>query len=400
MGATAHPPTRAAAHAPAGTAVEAVGLRKSYRNVRVLDGLDLRVPRGSVFALLGPNGAGKTTTVRVLATLTPPDGGSARVAGYDIVAERSLVRRAISLTGQYAAVDDHQTGAENLRMTARLAGLPRRAARRRAAELLERFGLAHAADRLAGSYSGGMRRRLDLAAGLVGEPEVVFLDEPTTGLDPRSRQELWEVVRGLAAGGAAVFLTTQYLEEADQLADRVAVMDGGRVVAEGTADALKSRVAGHRLEVVAADAAAYGRLAAGAEAATRGTTPAGPGTGPGTALGTAPAPASATGGSTARATPTAPTASADPSPHRSPEGLALGLPTDGTAPQVRALLDALDPHGTDIARFAVRTATLDDVFLALTGAPAPAPTPESTPTPESARAAAPAPVSPKEPRRV
>ncbi|MFD3354397.1 ABC transporter ATP-binding protein [Streptomyces fradiae] len=400
MGATAHPPTRAAAHTPAGTAVEAVGLRKSYRNVRVLDGLDLRVPRGSVFALLGPNGAGKTTTVRVLATLTPPDGGSARVAGYDVVAERSLVRRAISLTGQYAAVDDHQTGAENLRMTARLAGLPRRAARRRAAELLERFGLAHAADRLAGSYSGGMRRRLDLAAGLVGEPEVVFLDEPTTGLDPRSRQELWEVVRGLAAGGAAVFLTTQYLEEADQLADRVAVMDGGRVVAEGTADALKSRVAGHRLEVVAADAAAYGRLAAGAEAATRGTTPAGPGTGPGTALGTAPAPASATGGSTARATPTAPTVSADPSPHRSPEGLALGLPTDGTAPQVRALLDALDPHGTDIARFAVRTATLDDVFLALTGAPAPAPTPESTPTPESARAAAPAPVSPKEPRRV
>ncbi|MFJ9703282.1 ABC transporter ATP-binding protein [Streptomyces fradiae] len=405
MGTTAHPPTRATAHAPTGTAVEAVGLRKSYRNVRVLDGLDLRVPRGSVFALLGPNGAGKTTTVRVLATLTPPDGGSARVAGYDVVAERSRVRRAISLTGQYAAVDDHQTGAENLRMTARLAGLTRRAARRRAAELLERFGLAHVGDRLAGSYSGGMRRRLDLAAGLVGEPEVVFLDEPTTGLDPRSRQELWEVVRDLAAGGAAVFLTTQYLEEADQLADRVAVMDGGRVVAEGTADALKSRVAGHRLEVVAADGAAYDRLAAGAETVTRGTTLAGPGTTPGTTPGTAPA----VGGSaawtapTGPTPPTAPTASADASPYRSPEGLTLGLPTDGTAPQVRALLDALDPHGTDIARFAVRTATLDDVFLALTGAPA-APTPGAGPTPASTPASAsathPAPVSPKESRRV
>ncbi|GGQ06073.1 daunorubicin resistance protein DrrA family ABC transporter ATP-binding protein [Streptomyces roseolilacinus] len=319
---------------PGTTAIEAVGLRKSYGDLRVLDGIDLRVPRGTVFSLLGPNGAGKTTTVRVLATLTPPDGGRARVAGHDVVAERARVRRAISLTGQYAAVDDLQTGAENLRMMGRLSGLSRRDARRRATALLERFDLAHAADRPAGTYSGGMRRRLDLAAGLVGEPEVVFLDEPTTGLDPRSRQELWRVVRDLAEGGAAVFLTTQYLEEADRLADRVAVMDGGRVVAEGTAESLKSRVAGHRLDVVATDAAAYERLAAKAGTLTR-----------------------------AHAAPTA-----DPGPRRSPESLTLGVPTDGGAPSVRALLDALDPDGTDVARFAVRTATLDDVFLALTGA--------------------------------
>ncbi|MFF8384801.1 ATP-binding cassette domain-containing protein [Streptomyces kanasensis] len=302
---------------PGTAAIEATGLRKSYRHVPVLDGLDLHVPRGAVFALLGPNGAGKTTTVRVLATLTAPDGGRARVAGYDVVAERARVRRAISLTGQFAAVDDDQTGAENLRMMARLSGLSRRDARRRTTELLERFALADAADRPARTYSGGMRRRLDLAAGLVGEPDVVFLDEPTTGLDPRSRQELWQVVRDLSARGAAVLLTTQYLEEADQLADTVAVLDGGRVVAEGTADALKARVAGHRLDVVATDAAAYARLA----------------------------------------------------PHavrRTPDTLTLGIATDGTAAHVRALLDALDPHRSDIARFTLHSATLDDVFLALT----------------------------------
>ncbi|CAL9299959.1 Vitamin B12 import ATP-binding protein BtuD [Streptomyces sp. SudanB25_2051] len=292
-----------------GAAVEAAGLRKSYKDRRVLDGLDLRVERGTVFALLGPNGAGKTTTVRVLATLTPPDGGSARVAGHDVVADRARARRAISLTGQYAAVDDLQTGTENLRMMARLSGLSRRAARRRAAELLERFDLVDAGGRRAGTYSGGMRRRLDLAAGLVGRPEVVFLDEPTTGLDPRSRQELWQVVRDLAAGGAAVFLTTQYLEEADQLADRIAVMDGGRVVAEGTADALKSRVAGHRLDLVATGAEAYGRLAAQAGALVSGTTLTGHGAAP-----------------------------AEPALRHSPDELALSLPTDGTAPQVRALL--------------------------------------------------------------
>ncbi|MDT9685177.1 ATP-binding cassette domain-containing protein [Streptomyces sp. TRM76323] len=378
---------------PGSTAIEAVGLRKSYGDAPVLDGIDLRVPRGAVFALLGPNGAGKTTTVRVLATLTPPDGGRARVAGYDVVAERSRVRRAISLTGQYAAVDDLQTGSENLRMMGRLSGLSRRDARRRAADLLERFGLADAADRPAGTYSGGMRRRLDLAAGLVGEPEVVFLDEPTTGLDPRSRQELWQVVRDLAAGGAAVFLTTQYLEEADQLADRVAVMDAGRVVAEGTAESLKSRVAGHRLDVVATDAAAYARLEAEAGAYARVAPHPDPthvAPGPGSAHVTpppgpvrvAPHPAYARVApppdparhaphpDPARVTPPSDPArvAPHPAPLRSPGSLTLGIPTDGTAPHVRALLDALDPGRTDIARFAVRTATLDDVFLALTGA--------------------------------
>ncbi|EDY62074.2 antibiotic resistance ATP-binding protein [Streptomyces pristinaespiralis ATCC 25486] len=233
--ATRRPPPDTAA------AIEAHGLRKSYGKVTVLDGVGLRVERGSVFSLLGPNGAGKTTTVRILATLTTPDAGHARVAGHDVTAERGRVRRAISLTGQFAAVDEKQTGEENLRMMARLSGRSRAASRRRAAELLERFDLAAAGRRLAVTYSGGMRRRLDLAAGLVGDPEVVFLDEPTTGLDPRSRQELWQVVRDLSGRGTTVFLTTQYLEEADRLADRVAVMDAGRMVAEGTAAELKAK---------------------------------------------------------------------------------------------------------------------------------------------------------------
>ncbi|MEU9864235.1 ATP-binding cassette domain-containing protein [Streptomyces sp. NPDC047971] len=310
-------------------AVEATGLRKTYGELTVLDSLDLRVERGTVFALLGPNGAGKTTTVRILATLTAPDAGHARVAGHDVVTQRSLVRRAISLTGQFAAVDETQTGAENLRMMARLSGLSRAAADRRATELLERFGLTAAGGRLARTYSGGMRRRLDLAAGLVRDPEdtaVIFLDEPTTGLDPRSRMELWQVVRDLSDSGTTVFLTTQYLEEADRLADRIAVMDSGRIVAEGSAEALKSRVAGHRLDLVLRDHDTYLRFAD-------------------------------------RANPS----SGTPAPsHHSPDTLTLGLPTDGTAAQVRALLDALDPDRTDIVRFALHTATLDDVFLALT----------------------------------
>ncbi|MEU9995668.1 ATP-binding cassette domain-containing protein [Streptomyces sp. NPDC050848] len=302
------------------SAVEATGLRKAYGTVPVLDSLDLRVEEGTVFALLGPNGAGKTTTVRILATLTEPDAGHARVAGYDIATERSRVRRAISLTGQFAAVDEMQTGAENLRMMARLSGLSRAAADRRATELLERFGLSDAGRRLARTYSGGMRRRLDLAAGLVrdpGETEVIFLDEPTTGLDPRSRKELWEVVRALSDSGTTVFLTTQYLEEADRLADRIAVMNSGRVVAEGTAQALKARFADHRLDLVLHDRDAYLRLA-------------------------------------------------DRAVHHEPETLTLGIATDGSAAQVRALLDELDPARTDIAAFALRGATLDDVFLALT----------------------------------
>jgi ABC-2 type transport system ATP-binding protein len=298
-------------------AIEATGLRKTYDDVPVLDGIDLRVERGTVHALLGPNGAGKTTTVRILATLIRADAGTARVAGYDVVTERARVRRALSLTGQFAAVDAMQTGEENLRMMARLTGLSRTAAARRAGELLERFGLGDARGRLAGTYSGGMRRRLDLAAGLVGDPEVVFLDEPTTGLDPRSRRELWQVVAEVAARGATILLTTQYLEEADRLADRIGVLNAGRLVAEGTADELKTRVAGHRLDLVLADRTAYRRLAPRAV-------------------------------------------------HRAPETLTLGIPTDGTAAHVRALLDELDPARTDIARFTLHGATLDDVFLALT----------------------------------
>jgi ABC-2 type transport system ATP-binding protein len=227
-------------------AIEATGLEKSYGDVRVLDGVDLEVPPGSVFALLGPNGAGKTTTVRILSTLIAPDRGTARVAGHDVVAGRRGVRRAISLTGQYAAVDELQTGEENLRMMGRLAGLRRADARVRARDLLARFDLVDAGDRRVGTWSGGMRRRLDLAASLVARPAVLFLDEPTTGLDPRSRSAMWGVIRELVDGGATVLLTTQYLEEADGLAGRIAVIDGGRIVAEGTAAQLKRMIAGPR----------------------------------------------------------------------------------------------------------------------------------------------------------
>ncbi|WP_328927006.1 ATP-binding cassette domain-containing protein [Streptomyces sp. NBC_00190] len=299
--------------------IHAIGLTKSYGALRVLDGLDLAVPRGSVLALLGPNGAGKTTTVRILATLTAADSGAARVAGYDVTGHRSRVRERISLTGQFAAVDELQTGTEMLRMMGRLAGLSSRAARTRADELLARFGLSEAAARTAKTYSGGMRRRLDLAASLVSRPEVIFLDEPTTGLDPRSRHDLWDLVRELRADGTTVLLTTQYLEEADRLADHVAVLADGRIAAEGTPSALKARVAGHRLDLTLATRAAYDALAPRAV-------------------------------------------------HLAPDELVLGLPTDGSAADVRALLDELDPDRTAVDRFAVRTATLDDVFLTLTGA--------------------------------
>ncbi|MER7827459.1 ATP-binding cassette domain-containing protein [Streptomyces sp. NPDC096097] len=306
-------------HASGSLGIHATGLTKSYGDLRVLDGIDLAVPRGSVLALLGPNGAGKTTTVRILATLTAADSGSVRIAGRDTVTERSRVRELIALTGQFVAVDELRTGTETLRMMGRLAGLSPRAARTRADELLARFGLAEAAGRTAKTYSGGMRRRLDLAAGLVSRPEVIFLDEPTTGLDPRSRQDLWELVRELRADGTTVLLTTQYLEEADQLADRVAVLSGGRIAAEGTPAELKSRVAGHRLDLTLATTAAYEALAPRAV-------------------------------------------------HLAPDELTLGLPTDGTAAHVRSLLDELDPDRTDIDRFTLRSATLDDVFLTLTGA--------------------------------
>jgi ABC-2 type transport system ATP-binding protein len=305
--------------------VEAVGLEKSYGSVRVLAGVDLAVARGGVLALLGPNGAGKTTTVRILATLGRPDAGQARVAGFDVVAERRQVRRRISLTGQYAALDELQTGEENLRMMGRLSGLSGAQARRRAGELLEQFDLAEAGRRTVATWSGGMRRRLDLAASLVGRPSVIFLDEPTTGLDLRSRQAVWQVVTGLAGSGVTIFLTTQYLEEADRLADRIAVLDGGRVVADGTPDRLKQQVAGLRLDLELADAAAFdavaGRLGRRAVQPDR-------------------------------------------------DRLAIGVATDGSAAHVRALLDEVDPARRAVRRFGVHGASLDDVFLALTGHPA------------------------------
>ncbi len=302
-------------------AIEAVGLEKSFGAVRVLAGVDLAVPPGIVFALLGPNGAGKTTSVRILATLTRADAGRARVAGHDVERERRKVRRSISLAGQYAAVDGLQTGAENLRMMGRLSGLPAGQARRRADDLLVQFGLADAGNRRVGTYSGGMRRRLDLAASLTGTPSVIFLDEPTTGLDLPSRQALWQVIADLADRGVTVFLTTQYLEEADLLASRIAVIDGGRVVADGTPGDLKKLVAGQRLDLVLADGAAF-------DAAAR------------------------LAGERAVA--------ADPG------SLTIGVRCEGSAAEVRALLDEFDPDRSAVRSFSVHTATLDDVFLALT----------------------------------
>ncbi len=305
-------------------AVEAAGLRKSYGGVQALAGVDLRVPAGCRCAVLGPNGAGKTTTVRILATLTRPDAGHARVAGCDILSDQHRLRRRISLTGQFTGLDAQQTGEENLRMVARLSGLGRGPARRRSAELLEQFGLAEAARRRTGTYSGGMRRRLDLAATLITEPSVIFLDEPSTGLDLPSRLSLWHVITQLGGSGVTTVLTTQYLEEADRLADQIVVIDAGRVVAEGTPAQLKHQVAGQRLELTLTGAAAFGEVARAA------------------------------GGRVLEA---------------DPGTRLISVGTDGSAAHVRWLLDELDPRRLAVERFSVRGATLDDVFLALTGHP-------------------------------
>jgi ABC-2 type transport system ATP-binding protein len=244
-------------------AITAEGLVKIYKSrkseVRALDGLDLEVQEGTVLGLLGPNGAGKTTTVRILATLLRPDAGRATVAGFDVVKQAAQLRSVIGLSGQFAAVDENLTGRENLWMFGRLYQLPSAEARRRGDELLEQFELADAADRTVKTYSGGMRRRLDLASALIGRPRLLFLDEPTTGLDPRSRLGMWDVIRGLVREGTTLLLTTQYLEEADALADTIAVVDRGRIIARGTADELKSQVGGERIEVVVRDRGAVPR---------------------------------------------------------------------------------------------------------------------------------------------
>jgi ABC-2 type transport system ATP-binding protein len=304
-------------------AIEAHDLRKSFKDVHALDGIDLEVPRGTVLGLLGPNGAGKTTAVRILTTLLTPDAGSARVAGLDVVRDASALRSQIGLAGQYAAVDENLTGHENLEMVGRLYHMGRRAAKERASELLERFSLTDAADRLAKTYSGGMRRRLDLAAALVVRPPVIFLDEPTTGLDPRSRLQLWETIEARVAAGTTVLLTTQYLDEADRLADSIAVIDHGRVIAEGTSDQLKDRVGGERLEVTLCDGAST-------EAAIEALVP---------------------------------LAEDRPKCEAGVLALPLSRGRGGIAEAVRRLDDA----GVGIDDIAVHRPTLDDVFITLTG---------------------------------
>src|SRR4051794_32930480 len=299
------------------------GLTKSFGDVRALDGVDFEVATGSVLGLLGPNGAGKTTAVRVLATLLKPDAGSARVAGLDVVAEAAALRERIGLAGQYAAIDENLTGLENLVMVGRLYGMPRPVAKARGLELLERFELLDAARRPAKTYSGGMRRRLDLAAALVAQPPVLFLAEPTSGLDPRSRLELWTTIEELVAEGTTVLLTTQYLDEADRLADSIAVVDRGRVIAEGTPDELKDRVGGERLEVRLTDPAAAPRAAA--------------------AL--------------------APMSDEPPAVDGPVVKLTVRARTGAIVEAVRRL----DEEGVDVDDISLRRPTLDDVFLALTG---------------------------------
>ncbi len=305
------------------SAVSARGLVKSYGSVKALVGVDLEVPRGTVMGLLGPNGAGKTTLIRILTTLLRPDGGTARVAGLDVVRDAARLREQIGLAGQYAAVDENLTGLENLTMVGRLYGEPRAAAKRRGHELLERFELLDASNRPTKTYSGGMRRRLDLAAALVAKPPVLFLDEPTTGLDPRSRLQLWETIEGLVADGTTVLLTTQYLDEADRLATEISVIDRGRVLAGGTPDELKDRVGGERLEIRLEDATKAEVAAQALESMS------------------------------------------DEAPSRT--GDLVSVPVRRRGGAIVEAVRRLDDARIGVEDIALRRPTLDDVFLALTG---------------------------------
>ena len=307
------------------SALKATGLTKSFGDTVALSGIDLDVAEGTIFSLLGPNGAGKTTTVQILSTLIRPDAGEVQVAGFDLIREPDAVRTAIGVTGQFSAVDNLLTGEENLVLMADLHHLDRREGRRRAAQLLDQFDLVDAAGRMLATYSGGMRRRLDLAMTLVGDPQIIFLDEPTTGLDPRSRRTMWQIIRDLAATGVTILLTTHYLEEADQLADDIAVLDHGRLVAQGTPDELKRRIPGGHIGL-------HFRDLNGLDNAAR-------------VLGEA---------------------------SRDNDALVLRVPTDGTPRSLKALLDRLDQPILDVVdRTTVHTPDLDDVFFALTGHPQP-----------------------------
>ncbi|MFI0966453.1 ATP-binding cassette domain-containing protein [Streptomyces sp. NPDC021080] len=307
-------------------AIAAHGLRKSYGDKTVLDGIDLTVPEATIFCLLGPNGAGKTTAVKILSTLASPDAGSGpvHVGGHDLATQAQAARAVIGVTGQFSAVDGLITGRENMLLMADLHHLSKAEGRRVTSELLERFDLSEAADKPASTYSGGMKRRLDIAMTLVGSPRVIFLDEPTTGLDPRSRHTMWQIIRELVAGGTTVFLTTQYLEEADELADRIAVLHGGRIAAEGTAEELKRLVPGGHVRLRFTDPAAYQAAAASLADASHDA-----------------------------------------------EALALHLPSDGSQRDLRAVLDRLDAAGIEADELTVHTPDLDDVFFALTGSAVP-----------------------------
>ncbi|MEU6838318.1 ATP-binding cassette domain-containing protein [Streptomyces rubiginosohelvolus] len=320
--------TRASAPRAAQAATQAItatGLRKSYGDKTVLDGIDLTVPAGTVFALLGPNGAGKTTAVKILSTLITADSGELSVAGHDLATDPQSVRAAIGVTGQFSAVDGLITGEENMLLMADLHHLPKREGRRVTAELLERFDLVDAAKKPAAGYSGGMKRRLDIAMTLVGGPRIIFLDEPTTGLDPRSRHTMWGIIRELVADGVTVFLTTQYLEEADELADRIAVLNNGKIAAEGSAEELKRIVPGGHVKLRFTDPGAYRSAAS--------------------ALGEA---------------------------VRDDDALALQIPSDGSQRELRSILDWLDSAGVEADELTVHTPDLDDVFFALTASAVPA----------------------------